>query len=147
MLSVVSAEAGLSVGRAGGAGWPGQQGVSTATLRGWGALWWCPSPDRETLYPSEQARGGWPCGKDGQRESGVSGSWLRMSWKQRLTEWARLSPRSASVREASCPPIRLLLHRLLPHADRPPLFPCSFLGLCQPVPTCWREMTADEEQP
>lgn len=75
-----------------------------------------------------------------------SGSRLRMGQKQRLSRQAHcfLSPAS---RQPLAPPINLFLHRLLPCADRLPLFSCLFLRVCQLVPTCWREMTGEESRP
>lgn len=65
---------------------------------------------------------------------------------EKQAESASPSLLTTSVRGPLAPPINLFLHRLLPRADRPPLFSCLFLRVCQLVPMCWRELTGEEER-
>lgn len=65
---------------------------------------------------------------------------------EKQAESASPSLLTASVGGPLAPPINLFLHRLLPRADRPPLFSCLFLSVCQLAPMCWKELTGEEER-
>lgn len=73
-------------------------------------------------------------------ESGSGSGWREAG------ELASPSLLTARVGGPLAPPINLFLHRRLPRADRPPLFSCLFLSVCQLAPMCWKELTGEEER-